>query len=201
MVDKYRMPKDAKKVSIPNGKLKSVRFLQDKVYLLIDNKIHVHSNKSFSVYYTAAKNEIINDFWLTENSIYMVKRVLDKNVLSLEPANGATHILAKNLDLRGEGYKILNLLSGKIILFDTFDKTVFILNDALDRVELSKKDFLGYDFLPAKNLFLIYTPMEISKISLVESPNEENLTRFSSINKASAQLRQPYIHYKMVITF
>ncbi|MFA6536821.1 MAG: PEGA domain-containing protein [Patescibacteria group bacterium] len=177
---KTGIPRSAEKLPFTSPTLQKALFYENELYLLIDNRIQKYQNNKLVTIYQADTFEKLLDFSISNNQLFIVKNLLQKTVLTKEPLNETGQIEQKSLTLKNENSRLLGHYGNKILLVDNEERNLFVLNESIDRIEFTKKDILGFDFLTDKNRLLIYTGQEISFLNLSdENLSEKLLTRFS----------------------
>lgn len=132
------------------------------------------------IIHTLPNNEILIDYLVYENEIYLIglinnKPTLSKTALSVGSNNN------KTIELKHANYRFGTVLDNKLSLVETPSQTLYLIATDLDRILFSKDNIQHTSYNKKNNTLLLQSEQEISTLSLNQSElKEQTITRYSS---------------------
>lgn len=154
------------------------------------NSNFIYSNKQNQIYrtslitqetelaYTVPETQILNDFLIFEDSVYIIGDVNKKPYLIKHNLNTGTQ--EKSLELNNNSYSINTIYNYKLSITDHKTNTFFLVGLDIDKILYQKNNILNVDYHLDKNYLLLQTNQEMSYLNLSDQELKEyNITRYS----------------------
>jgi len=125
------------------------------------------------------QNQIINDFLIRNDEVYLLEKINDKIFMTKQSRTNNKKLAA--IELRELDYQFNGFIQGYISLISQDYKTVFLVNNTLDKIVFNKENIQSTELSEVNNFLSLITPQEASFLDLDDNElREQNITRYSN---------------------